>query len=369
MRLVSPEDFSSVQRSEPDGLNTERDRFPSLYRAPTPDLLFSFDNFVLLSQGHIAHMLAGLLYERGKRVSFLDDRSESVGWTSYITWEDLRSSAREAVTFVDTNWPHAKDAPRYVASDFISETMPVFFETWRVPAALRPDLGKQASMYRMVDKLADPEKVALDIGAHHGRISRLLAERSRFVYAFEPLPENQTEFKKAAAVYRNICLIEAAAGSEVSSVTFYRNQSLEAGSIYPRGGTIDSLSVPVTTIDTVVEANGLDVGFIKIDAEDHDLEVIRGGLNTIERQEPVFVFEMGGGNTHIYRTEIMDRFGARYWFIRVDDLVDAHGYYARNGHTEMWHSGFRRGLRDDGFDILAVPKARYEPADMLALLG
>lgn len=55
---------------------------------------------------------------------------------------------------------------------------------------------------------------------------------------------------------------------------------------------VDAVPVRLVTVDELVEINGLDrLEFIKIDAEGHELEIVRGGLASLERFRPALLIE------------------------------------------------------------------------------
>ena len=64
--------------------------------------------------------------------------------------------------------------------------------------------------------------------------------------------------------------------------------------------------VPVQTLDSHHFEN---VGLIKIDTQGHELRVLRGGIETLEKNKPVVVFEINEDKDYI--TEIAEQFEAQ----------------------------------------------------------
>ena len=61
------------------------------------------------------------------------------------------------------------------------------------------------------------------------------------------------------------------------------------------------ISAKSELMDNVIPA-GVKIDFIKIDVEGAELQVIRGGIETIRRNRPIIVFEHGLGAADYYGT-------------------------------------------------------------------
>jgi len=139
------------------------------------------------------------------------------------------------------------------------------------------------------DSIVEPKlgDIVFDIGAYVGDtalwFSKAVGPQGK-VFAFEPEPRNFEKLK--ANLERNkvtnviplkLALSENEEEMQVSSA---------AGlSLITQTGT--GLSVKVTTIDNLVEANKLPrVDFIKMDVEGHELKVLKGAQETIENFKP-----------------------------------------------------------------------------------
>jgi FkbM family methyltransferase len=144
---------------------------------------------------------------------------------------------------------------------------------------------------------------ALDIGAHVGLWSRVLAERFRYVEAFEPVPLHQDLYRRNMAHAKNWTLHECALGQTLGEamMTLYREHSMAAHIGASRLGapkyeglhTAGEVTVPVKTLDSFAFE---DVDFIKIDCEGAELQVLKGARETIERWKPTLIVEQKPGN-------------------------------------------------------------------------
>lgn len=163
----------------------------------------------------------------------------------------------------------------------------------------------------------DRNKTAYDIGAHVGLWSMMLATVCKQVVAYEPVAELIECHRANCAQFRNVKLITKAVGNE--------NGTIEVS--YVPGNTGNSCiglgrPVEITTIDNRPEVhrrrNGL--GFIKIDVEGYELNVIQGAEQTIKDERCAVLIEQKPGNA--------ERYGIKQHAAR-DLLVEW-------GMTEMW---------------------------------
>lgn len=135
--------------------------------------------------------------------------------------------------------------------------------------------------------------VCLDIGANIGVISQALLANGYRVMAFEPQPEIfELLSENCRSVGGEFVVFNTAVGSSAGVATMPKVQYSAKGNFGGLGigdtsiyGTID---VPVTTIDSYHFPN---VGFVKIDVEGYELEVLRGMVDTITRCRPVLYIE------------------------------------------------------------------------------
>lgn len=144
---------------------------------------------------------------------------------------------------------------------------------------------------RAVKCVRHPHRVAVDVGAHIGIWSKVLAEQGFEVHAFEPTAENYE------------CLRENTAHLPVRAYPFGLSSRSFKADLYKGAQDnsgmwrIEFASVagdPGAAFETL-DSQGLeDVGLIKIDVEGHEGSVLLGATKTIQRSRPVIVFEDNG---------------------------------------------------------------------------
>jgi len=140
-----------------------------------------------------------------------------------------------------------------------------------------------------------PMRVALDIGAHIGIWSRRLSNLYEQVICFEPVQYHIECHKRNCQTINNIKLHEIALGS--------KEEKLEMKIINGRGGNNsfhfgkDGKNRKYIHEKKMIELQSLDsfnidnVDFIKIDVENHELEMLKGAVKTLEKCNPTIFIE------------------------------------------------------------------------------
>jgi len=123
--------------------------------------------------------------------------------------------------------------------------------------------------------------LAIDVGAHVGFWSRMLAERFSSVVAFEPEPENFIHLIKN--VPGEVTCHRCAIGSQVGSVGLHNPAPQNSGAWQVVNGD-EVIVLPLDHFD-------LSPDFIKIDVQGYEKEVIRGARKTLERSHPMVIVE------------------------------------------------------------------------------
>jgi len=205
----------------------------------------------------------------------------------------------------------------------------------------------------------DPNRDAIDVGANAGFYTNLMARQLRAggrVLAIEPTPNALARLRsniKRNGIDAQTLVFEGIASDrectrslhtvvgkeEYSSVGSLAHPSI----VNERSETRD---VQSTTIDALVQRHGLDPGFIKIDVEGAEHEVLRGAEATLRTHRPIVLSELSArllahnGTSASDVIEYMQRLG-----YRVTDPLNPDG---------------RLAVRDYG-DMLCVPVERDAP--------
>lgn len=172
----------------------------------------------------------------------------------------------------------------------------------------------------VLSSLIDPERGAIDVGANIGHYAVALSKLVPMVIAFEPDPELAVYLRRAMppnVEIRSVALSDSAGVRELRT-------PILAGAA---AGTIDAdnqlegaiVKTQRVVADTLDSCSGLDVGFLKVDVEGHELAVLRGGLQFLRKQRPNVLVEIEERHRAGALVEVRELFasiGYRGFFIR-----------------------------------------------------
>lgn len=152
--------------------------------------------------------------------------------------------------------------------------------------------------YKHLMPYVQNRRVAVDVGAHVGYWSRRLVKDFDHVYAFEAEPEH-AECLRANVDTDNITINQIALSSEPGSVKFSKSIDNSGMSrISDHGVEIECERLDRWKIT--------DVDLIKIDVEGHELAVLQGASQTIQRNRPVLFMEILNSTPFETRKGILD---------------------------------------------------------------
>ena len=174
----------------------------------------------------------------------------------------------------------------------------------RLKRAIKKNYEKELEI---VDKYSDKSKDALDIGVYRGVYSYKLSQNFKTVHSFEPnpllYPYLEKNLKKVInnMILYNLALSDVNGSSElklpIRSKSIFKNNieelfKLGAATMHPNNIIDNCEKVPIQMkrLDDIKIKNN--IGFIKIDVEGHEKNVIQGGLDTIKRNKPILLIEI-----------------------------------------------------------------------------
>ena len=164
---------------------------------------------------------------------------------------------------------------------------------------------------RFLDIFADPNRPAIDVGGNVGSFSDLLLGLCNHLYVYEPLPDLSAHLKEKYKKNKNVTVRNVAlsnkAGKAIIHTPRYVNPEVHRDSFVSGWSSIAKdykalqskypSKFPIikdTKIRTVKldDENIEDVGFIKIDVEGFEWEVLQGSKKTILKHHPVLLIEL-----------------------------------------------------------------------------
>jgi FkbM family methyltransferase len=173
---------------------------------------------------------------------------------------------------------------------------------WELARIVRREWKKGEPELRLAPHLADPERLALDIGANRGIWTHILSRHARHVMAFEPNPKMFRILEAALpanAEASPVALSDRDGEAELEVPQLRGGWSNQHASLNPdrnQGREVRTVPVEMKRLDSLdLEP----VGFIKIDVEGHEKAVIDGAKSLIERDHPRMIMELEERHTGI----------------------------------------------------------------------
>jgi FkbM family methyltransferase len=158
-------------------------------------------------------------------------------------------------------------------------------------------LYEQSIIQWACDTFVHPGKDVLDIGAHCGIYTVEMAKKTH-VHAFECSPRSFTYLCANLAlrnIQSNVTPYRVALGNAVGRASYYVRDPKDGGGNgiipfdYDRQRSTPTISVPMATLDSFELSN---IGFIKLDVEGAEQQVLEGGVETLRRNGyPKILFE------------------------------------------------------------------------------
>jgi len=144
---------------------------------------------------------------------------------------------------------------------------------------------------------------AIDAGSNIGFWSKELCEKFNHVYAFEPHPDNLECYKENLKEFKNYTLFDVAISNVSNKEMNLYVSSKECGNAslnnfgVQTGTTgnqieLEKLKIIKVNVKKIDDYNFDDIGFIKVDCQMHEKEIVEGSIETIQRCKPVLCLEL-----------------------------------------------------------------------------
>jgi FkbM family methyltransferase len=150
----------------------------------------------------------------------------------------------------------------------------------------------------VLDILQDAKgNVAYDIGAHVGRVSKILSSNFNIVFAFEPSTESFETLRKIVnpkIKAFNIAISEKSGfiALDVRTEHIMKQQLVDPDTkTFDWGDVIEKRFVPALSLDSLFETLP-QPDFIKIDTEGYEAKIIRGGENGVNKSKAKIFVEI-----------------------------------------------------------------------------
>ena len=131
-------------------------------------------------------------------------------------------------------------------------------------------------------------RVGVDVGAHVGLWSWVMARDFGSVLGFEPMPEHAACWEKNLDGAENATLLPYALGADPCSVFLKTRTANSSGDTGVEPGAVEGIAAELRRLD---EFDLAEVDFIKIDCEGYELYVLQGAAETLKRCKPCLIVE------------------------------------------------------------------------------
>jgi FkbM family methyltransferase len=177
-------------------------------------------------------------------------------------------------------------------------------------------LSGELAVFRLINS---DKPLLFDVGAHIGEYTEKFLQSfpNGRSFAFEPSSAHLTVLRGRLSASPHVTIFPVALGSEVSTGTLHKDKDISGLASLTRR-RLDHMkieldrteSVSIRTLDDVVtEVGDTCIDLLKIDVEGHDLDVLKGSANAMEKGLIKLVqFEFGGCNLDT-RTTLQD-----FWY-------------------------------------------------------
>ncbi|OBK23063.1 hypothetical protein A5634_05980 [Mycobacterium asiaticum] len=171
---------------------------------------------------------------------------------------------------------------------------------------------------RVADHFSPSGATVVDVGASWGLFTYHLARRvgnSGRVYSFEPHPDNAPMLRKLDEARRYVHFRQAAVSDEPGTaqllVPEQHNRQVTAQGSLAHGFDgqdvgVRRIEVPTVRLDDALRPD-LDVDFVKIDVEGHEMSVLRGGATMLRRCRPTILIEIEQRHLSVPISEVFEQ--------------------------------------------------------------
>jgi FkbM family methyltransferase len=197
--------------------------------------------------------------------------------------------------------------------------------------------NKHEEEFLYFNQMLPDNSVVMDIGANIGIMTVPIAMKVRNaqVYAFEPVPTNVKALRRIVNHYKlnNVKIFETALGEEAGELKMVmpvNNNVREQGLSHVLEGDLnhalnqgDIFSVPVRKLDDIEELKSAEkITAIKIDVENFEYYVLKGGEALLRKHKPIIYCELWDNEKRYLTLNYLKGLGYKVKVYQEEKLVD-----------------------------------------------
>lgn len=179
----------------------------------------------------------------------------------------------------------------------------------RVTAFGRYERDELDALVELFEEKKLVKGACLDIGANIGNHAMYFAKLFREVHAFEPSSDAFALLQQNTRRLSNVqCHNFGLSNCQDRFTLNVPNDNIGAGRIekHTKDSGASAVEISVVELDRFLSARELDIGFMKIDVEGHELQVLEGSAATIAKWRPAIVFEQQAQEIEAGRSKVID---------------------------------------------------------------
>lgn len=196
----------------------------------------------------------------------------------------------------------------------------------------RRDFVYQDITRPLFEKMGSEGLVAIDVGANQGLFTRYLQNHFALTIAVEPLPPLAQKLRRIFS--RNVAVEQCALGQENGEVVIRTPIDGHGNVLHALTTAFDGNDLKmfehVSVLESRVTMKRMDtlnqsdkpVGFVKIDVEGFELEVLQGADTLLRKDRPIIMIEISKGHNPQYRDtlELLAQANYQSYVLRPDSL-------------------------------------------------
>jgi FkbM family methyltransferase len=191
---------------------------------------------------------------------------------------------------------------------------------------------KEKDFFHFINLLSDKNGAVLDIGANIGIMAVHLAQKvpNATVHAFEPIPDNASVLRKVLKRFKlkNVQVHEFALGENEGTVEMilpFNGKTKMQGLSHVKHETIDEwnegqeFEVPIKKLDTLFPEDRIQG--IKIDVENFEYFVLKGGMTILEMHKPIIYAELWDNQNRELCFDLLQELSYETYVIEGNEMV------------------------------------------------
>lgn len=193
------------------------------------------------------------------------------------------------------------------------------------------------------------DRTAIDVGAWWGPWTYWLSRRVPSVHTFEPVPYIASflqEVSRPNVTVHNLALSDSEDTAVLHMPSTGTGSEGRSTLHAPPFANATDIEVKVVPLDSVVLPGS--IGFIKIDVEGHEEQVLRGALETIREHQPVLLVEVESHDDRHSRVDdvvaLLSELGYEASFLRKGKWVPFAEFDLQRDQRALADTVRRRGL-------------------------